>query len=278
MKAKENDHSPMTIPTTPEKATYLLDTRGYVILRGAFSPETIHRANSIISNSLGDEAIPMLKFAYFHLDDLFLDMMQHPMVLSIVQHVVGDYFRMDHAFGVQQTTATQTNIHGGRTSSSGAHLWLSRGKRPICHGQLSCVIALNDQGGDMGGICMLPGSHHSWWPAEGYQIGQELFNNVADPAVFDCPELHAGDVMLFPECIVHGNTPWQGGRPRRSLYYMYFPGHSTWRSWSGQQARHYDRARNDFERRMLRAPSVGNFDDTGTQLGLQPKHIATLPQ
>lgn len=264
----------MEFPKAPEKAIYLLDTRGYVVLRNVFPKATIDEANRIIDDHLQGQQV--LKFAFFHLDDLFLDLMQNPTVLSIAEHVLGDFFRMDHAFGVQQTRSGQINLHGGRSSGRGVHMWTSQGKRPMCHGQLSCSIALNYQGGDRGGVCCLPGSHYSTWPAEGYQIGTELFGHQIDDAVFDTPQLSPGDVMLFPECLVHGNKPWTSDYARRSLYYMYFPGHTTWRSWPGLQARHWDRARTPLEQRLLRAPAVGNFDDTGTQLGPNEKPGPTL--
>lgn len=242
------------IPSDIARYVYQLDTRGYAVIKDVVPEYQFVQALKLVKKHLKNDV--GYKFGFMHLDNLFLDLMQIPIVLKICDWVFNSYFRMDHAFGTMQVKATGHMAHGGAFSGSGMHAWTSRGMRPVCHGQLSCSIPLIAQGRHFGGVAFLPGSHHSLWPGDGKTIAKDLYENTV--SYWDAPLLAPGDVLLFPECVVHGCMPWTGPSPRLSLYYMYTPAHTTWKRWDEEL---FKRARTGQEKRLLRAPYVGNFDD-----------------
>lgn len=243
------------IPQNIAKIVYQLDTRGYAVLNSVVSESQFVRARELVMTSLGNSK--GYKFGFMHLHDLFLDLMQISQVLQVCDWIFNSNFRMDHAFGTYQDKSLPHMSHGGAFSGSGMHAWSSRGDRPTCHGQLSCSIPLVPQGRHLGGLALLPGSHHSNWPYDGKVVAKELYAEALSE--WDSPMLLPGDVLLFPECMVHGCAQWKEHMPRLSLYYMYSPAHTSWKRWDPTLFR---RARTDIERRLLRAPYVGDFNDS----------------
>src|SRR5207237_930079 len=64
---------------------------------------------------------------------------------------------------------------------------------------------LADQGGDLGGFACIPGSHKSNFPRP---AGISFYEE--DRQVGACPEVKAGDLIIFTEQVTHGTLPWRG--------------------------------------------------------------------
>lgn len=261
---------PYVAPTS--KQLYYLDSTGYLVIKKAVPDQQIDKALAIVSHTLGNDRFP--KFTFLQLDGVFWDIMTNPHILGVAQEVCTEWFRLDHAFGICQTKGRKAvTPHGGTGASRGCHHWGSEGERPVCHGQLSVSVALTDAGGDLGGISVLPGSHKSCFVKE----GREMTDWFSSEDPFICPKLEAGDVLIMPENLFHGNKAWTSRSPRLSLYYMYFPTYSTYRLWDEQQKEHAKFARNELERRLYRPPGVAKIDDSKRMLGRNIKPSPTIP-
>ncbi len=227
---------------------YEFDLNGYIVYRDLLSAEDIVRMNRIIdADQAGKEAANSFHFSFLDLDPCFLDVMAHPRTLQIIRVMVGDWLRLDHAYGLQLTQAMEVreNLHGGPRADQGEHQyqWLD-GK--MYNGLIVVMYALADVNPGNGGFICVPGSHKA--------------NLVHRPPVTSHlvvnPSLKAGDMLVFTEALVHGTRRWQGDHRRRSLLYKYSPGYSTWADYEGMQ-KFRDMAKNDLQRDLLRPPRVG---------------------
>jgi ectoine hydroxylase-related dioxygenase (phytanoyl-CoA dioxygenase family) len=161
--------------------------------------------------------------------------------------MVGDWLRLDHAYAIQMTRATEVreNLHGGPRADQGEHQyqWLD-GK--MYNGLIVIMYALADVNPGNGGFICVPGSHKA----------NLIHRPPVDSHMVVNPSLKAGDMLIFTEALVHGTRRWQGDQRRRSLLYKYSPGYSTWGDYEGMR-RFRDLARNDLQRDLLRPPHVG---------------------
>ena len=227
---------------------YEFDLNGYIVYRNLISPEDVDRMNRIIdADQAGKEVANGFHFSFLHLAPCFLDLMAHPRTLQIIRVMVGDWLRLDHAYGLQLTQAmdVRENLHGGPRADQGEHQyqWLD-GK--MYNGLIVIMYALADVNPGNGGFICVPGSHKA--------------NLVHRPPLTShlvvTPSLKAGDMLIFTEALVHGTRRWQGDHRRRSLLYKYSPGYSTWADYEGMRKFH-DMAQNDLQRDLLRPPHVG---------------------
>ncbi|MCA1595515.1 MAG: phytanoyl-CoA dioxygenase family protein [Chloroflexi bacterium] len=173
--------------------------------------------------------------------------MAHPRTLQIMRVMIGDWLRLDHAYGIQMTRqmTIRENLHGGPRADQGEHQyqWV-RGR--MYNGLIVVMYALEDVNPGDGGFVCVPGSHKA---------------NVAFEPPFSShlvvnPSLRAGDMLIFTEALVHGSSQWKSERRRRSLLYKYSPGHSAWAS-AERMAPLAELATTDLQRELLRPPSVG---------------------
>jgi hypothetical protein len=96
---------------TPEEM-YEFDLNGYIIYRNMLSKEEIEKINTIIDNAgVGGKR----KFSFFHLEPYFMELMAHPRTLAILQVMLGDWLRFDHAFGTEmsKTSSIPEDLHAG---------------------------------------------------------------------------------------------------------------------------------------------------------------------
>ena len=89
---------------------------------------------------------------------------------------------------------------------------------------------------ESGGFVFLPGSHKLSTIRTGSGIFNLLNGNLYDEMLVH-PELNPGDMVIFPECLVHGTSAMKHGQ-RTVLYYSFVPG--------------YMRIKNDFPIEELR--------------------------
>lgn len=237
-----------------EAEIYEFDMNGVIIYRDLIPAEDVRRMNGIIDEDQrkrgkADEH----SFSFLDLDPCFMDLMAHPRALGIIRHMVGDWLRLDHAYGLQMDKKTmnegkmQPNLHGGPRADHGEHeyQWLD-GK--MHHGLIVVMYALEEVNPGDGGFICVPGSHKS-------NMGLRYRPPVDSHLVVN-PTLRAGDMLIFTEALVHGTNTWTSDRRRRSLLYKYSPGHSTWANADGLE-KFLPLAANDLQRDLLRPPSVG---------------------
>ena len=244
---------------------YLLDSIGLTIHRNGLSKDQVAEMNGLIEGALGGRAAE--KFPILEIGPSFLDLMTQPWVMAACVRTIGDRFRFDHAFGLQQPTA-RPNLHGGPQACQ-ASCFYHGGPSPsgaAWMGRLSVGFALTGQSKSTGGFAYIPGSHKSNSTMHGSQVLASLLKGDFEHEALHVPTLNPGDICLFPDCLVHGTTPWNGSQIRRVLYYMYSPGYMAWRPYS-EIEKYLPLARTQLQRHLLRPPYVASFTESPTALG-----------
>ncbi|MXY48552.1 MAG: hypothetical protein F4Y38_04530 [Gemmatimonadetes bacterium] len=204
-------------------------------------------------NGILNEHIPneTHQFQFITLDPVFMELMAHPGTLRIIRTMIGEWMRLDHAYGIQMDRLTverghvKPNLHGGPRHDHGEHQyqWFD-GK--MYNGLIVVMYALEDINPGDGGLICVPGSHKSNF----------RYRPPVDSHLVANPSFMAGDMLIFTEALVHGTTTWTSDQRRRALLYKFSPGYSAWVSSDGlNDVRAI--AANDVQRDLLRPPSVG---------------------
>ncbi|MBI4551658.1 MAG: phytanoyl-CoA dioxygenase family protein [Candidatus Latescibacteria bacterium] len=235
-----------------EAEIYEFDLNGYIVYRDILSGDDVGHMNQAIDASPAGEEPSKFGFSFLDLDPCFLELMAHPRTLRIMRAIIGDWLRLDHAYGLQMTRETMTkgtearpNLHGGPRADHGEHEYQWVHGR-MHNGLIVVMYALEDVNPGDGGFICVPGSHKAnidYCPP----VDSHLVVN---------PSLRAGDMLIFTEALVHGTRPWMSDRRRRSLLYKYSPGHSTWAD-AESLAPYRALATTDLQRDLLRPPCVG---------------------
>jgi hypothetical protein len=250
---------------------YFLDCLGFAIIRNFHSPQIVDELNSIIDEHLQGEK--PVKFKTIGVHDRFLDLMSDPRLLKRLEFFLGSTFRFDHGFGRQQPTwrGDAANLHGG-PYSDGYNVYCTNGGK-VFTTQIQVCHVLKDQKSEDGGLVFLPGSHKSNAfnnmrsgfgndPVSGNDLLRAIEEDFDSPYLM-CPNLSAGDVVLFTDAIIHGCKPWKANHIRRNLYYSYMTGFISWRKYDPEIQK---LARNETEERLLRPPYIGDFQYNGIHL------------
>jgi ectoine hydroxylase-related dioxygenase (phytanoyl-CoA dioxygenase family) len=226
---------------------YEFDLNGVIVYRNVLAPELVRKVNAKLDAKFAGE-FPW-SFDFLGDDPIFFDLMAHPRTMHVLRTMLGDWFRLDHAYGLQMKTDTVThagdNLHGGPREDQGEHQYQwSQGR--MYNGLVVVMYALEDVNPGDGGFICVPGSH---------KANVKHVPKVESHLVIN-PSLKAGDMLIFTEALVHGTKKWRAeGRRRRSLLYKYSPGYSCWRD-SGEVTRFADRVSTDLQRALLRPPRV----------------------
>jgi hypothetical protein len=247
---------------------YTFDCQGWAIIRNAIPLEWVERAKSAIEKAMPGKK--HWKFPVLHLDPVFWDMMTLPVMLEFVEKLCGEEFRLDHAFGIGSDNGV-VNLHGGPNCSQRtcfAH-WV--GGNNILVGQLSVGFTLTPQTPETGGVCYVPGSHKAFDQRDGRTLRREVFQNHFDHECMVVPTLNPGDLSIFTESLIHGDTGWTpNDYSRMQVYYKFCPGFMTWRDPS-EQEKYKSYARNELEKRLLENPWSGKFSDTTMEMSRDNK-------
>jgi hypothetical protein len=222
---------------------YLFDLRGYLVLKGALSPEEVASLNAAI------DAIPPLQngewwgnvqgHSYHNEIDgrnyqniveggpAFEALIDHPSWIEYVRRYVGkkEGLFIDECFVTLRGPSEFINIHAG------GHLRRTRISYSYAEGQWHCgminiLVALTDilEMAD-GPTVVIPGSHKSNIVHPTFEKGYE--NMLAEP-----PEtvegavpvfLAAGDALLFVDALCHGGASRIKPGIRRTVVYRYGP-------------------------------------------------------
>lgn len=261
-----------------ELAKYSFDSTGVAIINQAITEKDVAEAISLIKSNW--EGYPTWKFPVLHLGRVFWRFMTHPILLELADAFLGEHFRMDHAFGVSGKGAP-AQMHGGPQSSqySCFYLPLAAGSRKGIAGQLNFGFVLQGQSPDTGGFCYIPGSHKVVDSRAGAQVLQHVYQNNFEHHSIVVPTLSPGDLILFTEGMVHGDTRWKAspGNVRLSIYYKMTTGWMCWRD-PVQNQKYLDYAENDLERKLLEPPWTGRYSEDNVSMGFNnERRSKTVP-
>ena len=259
------------------KILYQFDSLGFVRVPGFLSGPQVEHLNAVIDKSLAEfieaEGYAPTKFPFFELDPFFFDILTHELVLEMCAMVTGEWFRLDHAIGLEQPgkmrldngdlvsqDETTGNLHGAPYASQYSCFYANVYQQPLA-GQFVVGIALEDQKPSDGGFCYIPGSHKHGDHRLGKHVLKDVLGDDFDSDMVTVPQLNAGDLVFFTESTIHGMAPWKAqSRRRRNIYYKISPGFLAWRSYEGIK-KYLPLARTDIQRKLLRPPFVAEFKE-----------------
>jgi len=257
-----------------EEHFYTLDTVGVYKFASFLSSDEVVHANEIIGEYMKGANPSPYKFPFFELDHFFVKLMTHPWLVAACKRTVGEQYRLDHCVGIQQPGMIQSakngnwveqgyslgNIHGGKHQSQGSVFYYNFGDK-VWSGHITVGIFLTEQKSEQGGFCYIPGSHKQGNNGNGSDIFKNVLGGNYNAQCMACPDIAAGDLVIFPENLMHGCKPMKQGTPlRRVIYYKFVPGFLAWRP--HEEIKHYmNYARSDFEKALLRPPYVASFRD-----------------
>ena len=229
---------------TPEEL-YEFDIRGYRIVRGALPSQEVAELNHLVDEGLkGDR--PM-SFDQLLLGPAFMELMARVETLKMLTHLLGQWFRFDHGFGLQMSREMKVNenLHGAPRDHQGADQYHWVQGRPY-NGLVVVMYPLTTAVEGDGGFICVPGSHRA---------SIDYRPPVDSPLVVN-PTLNAGDMLVFTEALNHGSRQWTAPYPRRALVYKYSPGYSASSRWDLLEP-YQALAATELQRELLRPPYVG---------------------
>lgn len=226
---------------------YEFDLNGIIIYRNMLPLDIVRKMNEVLDVKLAGSTAS--GFSFLDADPIFMDVLVWPRTINILRTMIGDWFRLDHTYGLQmtrETTDMRDNLHGGPRTDQGEHCYQwHQGK--MYNGLVVVMYALKDVNPGDGGLIAVPGSHKANHP----------FRPEHDSHLVINPSLKAGDMLIFTEALVHGTRSWKSPNGRRSLLYKYSPGYSTWAE-ADACDQFQPLAKTELQKALLRRPSVGN--------------------
>ena len=95
-----------------EAEIYEFDLNGYILYRDLIPAGDLRRMNETIDADLDERNTG--NFSFLDLDAIFMEVMALPLTLRIMRVIIGDWMRLDHAYGIQMTSDMDTheNLHG----------------------------------------------------------------------------------------------------------------------------------------------------------------------
>ena len=246
--------------------TYVFETTGCLIVTNFMEFDEVVKARRLISNNWPNKT--PWKFPILHLGRIFWELVTKELVMDLCEHFCGEHFRLDHAFGLSSNDAI-SQLHGGPESSqySCFYMPLTSPMKAIA-GQLNFGFCLHEQNPETGGFVYIPGSHKTNDSRAGIEISRDIYDYKFDHHSLIVPTLKPGDLMVFTEALVHGDTGWKGGtdKCRMQLYYKMTPGFMCWRD--PEQNKIYNRfALTDIEKRLIEPPWTGRYPENWTSMG-----------
>ena len=234
-----------------ELQRYELDVRGFLVVPGALGGRQV----AALRDGLAALDLPPAADDIWsqRVSDLllrgqaFVDLMDHPLVLSVLSELHGPSTRLDHAYAIRMAPATAgLELHGGAVPWDPSQFYVHDRGHPRS-GLVTLSWALVDHPAGGGGFGCIPGSHRA-----GMAVPPG-----ADALVVEVP-VRAGDLLVFPEALAHCTVPWRGPGQRLAVLYKYAPGSSAWSDWEHLRPV-LDLPLTDRQRRLLQPPSVGYF-------------------
>jgi len=230
---------------------YALDVSGVLVLPGALAAGEVDRLRAGVA-ALGRAPAADDLWSQ-RISDLllqgqpFLDLLDHPLALAVLDEVHGPATRLDHAYAIRMAPATSgLGLHGGAVPWDPAQFYVhDRGRARL--GLVTLSWALVDHPPRSGGFGCIPGSHRAGMAVPA----------GADSLITEVP-VRAGDLLVFTEALAHCTLRWQGPGERLAVLYKHSPGSSAWSDWDHLRPA-LDLPLTDRQRRLLQPPSIGSF-------------------
>lgn len=229
---------------------YSFDVNGYLVIDDVLPRHEARRLHDVITARRlappGDALASQRFGADFLLwDQGFRDLLDHPAVLPRLRDLLGDYLRVDHAYGiVMAPDSSGLGLHGGGTPWDPSQYYLHRGGR-MYNGLTTVTWSLVDSHAGDGGFGCIPGSH---------KAAEPLPDGVPAGWVREIP-VPAGSVLIFTEALTHCTLRWRSPHERRAVLMKYAPGHLAWGPHTDPPAALW-RVLTDAQRRLFQPPAV----------------------
>lgn len=252
---------------------YSFECTGVAVIPQVLTEAQVAEAKRLIHNNWPSN-IPW-KFPVMHLGRIFWEMLTQPLLLELANDLAGEHFRFDHAFGLMSNEKTIAQLHGGPQSNQHACFYSNPSGRPsrVLTGRLNFGFCLEGQNSSTGGFCYVPGSHKSVEPRSGLQVFEQIYKSKFDHPSIVVPTLNPGDMVMFTEGMVHGDTGWRNPKPdsyRMQIYFMMTAGFACWRDPS-ENVHLLQYAKTELEKQLLEPPWVGRCEETATTRAVKNK-------
>jgi Phytanoyl-CoA dioxygenase (PhyH) len=237
-----------------DKDRYLFDLNGYIVVRDVLDKSVVEAILDEVREAGVDEALATHNYLHagfprdyyddgdwtgkhgyeYSSDSYILDwgpstrsLVGHPRVLDYLAGLVGDDFRLDHAYGIFARGPTGPHpLHSGATPFDPTQIYLCRDGR-IHNTMVVAQFALTAVGPLDGGFCCIPGSHKANFalPFDTPPL-DELDADWAD--LVRHVAMQPGDILIFTEALTHGALGWRGVHDRKALLFKYCQGAVQW--------------------------------------------------
>lgn len=249
-----NEQSPIGQKCT-DMEEYLFDLNGYLILKGALSPDQVDACNKTydeveeaaqkmqkdqdwfgrvwVNNSGRQEGLGMQQL--YEAGDVWEELIDHPSWFEKVKHFVGtdDPENFDGHHGpafIDECFGTIRGAGGAQRLHSGGHVGTIRTQFRYHAGKFHCgqvniLMALTDIGPGDGATMVVPGSHKSNIRHPQTVAIEDRQKELSTDDVAGAIECHLekGDALLFVDAIAHGSARRTNPGNRRVAVYRYGP-------------------------------------------------------
>jgi ectoine hydroxylase-related dioxygenase (phytanoyl-CoA dioxygenase family) len=227
-----------------------LDAYGYVLLKGVLSQDQVERIKAALYRMRADPELEA-KRVYTHkrgehyqlfghlveYDPALLEYAVHPKLVACAEELVGGAVRLEESEAIinrRRPDADLEALRKRRCAPTGFHTgtrhgWGTYYEQNRFHAIFVKTLAyLTDVGPEDGGTAVIPGSHRMSWPqAEMIQAAME------DERLIHQVTAQAGDVLLFPESLIHSTTEILSEKERVIIVSGYTP--TMVREWMGNE-------------------------------------------
>lgn len=243
----------MTNETTKLTAIerYLFDLNGFIVLRGALSPDEIAacdaRLDGLQDCAPGEWRGRVQGYSYtgaheganlqqiYEAGPEFARLIDHPSwidkVLECLGTAEGDTFDSNHGpcfidenFASIRGPGQAIGLHSGGDQRVTRCQFRYHDGRFHC-GQINILMAFRDIGPGDGATMVIPGSHKSNVIHPEFAAAQMSENATSADGIAGAVEVHlkAGDAILFVDAIMHGSAARTNDGQRRMAVYRYGP-------------------------------------------------------
>jgi hypothetical protein len=229
---------------------YFFDVNGYLVLDGVLPRRDVEHLDAMVEAQRLMPPGPSIQSQRFEdeflrWDPLFRDLLDHPAVLPILRDLLGDFLRLDHAYGIRMAPRSSgLGLHGGGMPFDPSQYYLHRGGR-MFNGLTTVTWSLVDSGPGEGGFGCIPGSH---------KADELLPPEIPSEWVREVP-LAAGSVLIFTEALTHCTVPWTAPHERKAVLFKYSPGHLAWGAWK-EPPRALWRSLSGQQKRLFQPPGI----------------------
>ena len=227
------------------------DIYGYVLLKNVLTlgevermKSALHRADKdpnldvdsrVYANRNGDHYVLLGNLVEY--DSALLEYAVHPKLVPLVEEVVGGKVRLEETEAIinsRDPDADLRELEKRCYNPIGFHRGTQHGWGTyIEQNKFHCVFVktlayLTDVGPDDGGTAFIPGSHRLTWDRS-----EIIEAAMSDDSLVCQVEAEAGDVLLFPESLIHSTTAITSDKERTILIAGYTP--TMFQPWPGNE-------------------------------------------